>query len=470
MIQRPGSYMSSEYAKQLGAKLRAIRPPAGPFPPRSRGEVAGTLEGGRGRVVRARRPRRHRAAPRRTRGFLQGFPCRSCCPAPLLAEPPSRRRSSSSTWSGWRPSRRGPLQRYAATMQFQRGDYNGKVLSIRQERPAHPRRHLQPVALGPHRQADRWACWTRTRAAPSPTTRAHPFGEFSRNVPPGWPEPCVPATLAAVGLGSQLIRRRRARSGTCCGPSGVLVHHLRARTDHRRRTAPGPVVEFPSARRAGPAASVRALGVPGTGPRVLDVLGSVPGGESACMASRGRREFDDGLASSRRSDGFRSFRRPSRPFTRTRATRPWRTPSPTAPPRRGPRRRGATTQITRRRRGAGCCGRRPGHPVQRPVDGVGRDELVDPLRLGGVALDQLHRVLADRRLPGVGPGVPDPVREDRQDVHAALVALEEDLEGALAGPCCGQPRLAVHPAEVVARAGVGVIFSPVVMKSGTWIW
>jgi hypothetical protein len=55
----------------------------------------------------------------------------------------------------------------------------------------------------------------------------------------------------------------------------------------------------------------------------------------------------------------------------------------------------------------------------------------------GVALDQLHRVLADRRLPGVGPGQPDPVGEDRQDVGAALVALEEDLEGALAGRVAG---------------------------------
>lgn len=27
----------------------------------------------------------------------------------------------------------GPLQRYAATIQSQRGDYNGKVLSIRQD-------------------------------------------------------------------------------------------------------------------------------------------------------------------------------------------------------------------------------------------------------------------------------------------------------------------------------------------------
>ena len=64
-------------------------------------------------------------------------------------------------------------------------------------------------------------------------------------------------------------------------------------------------------------------------------------------------------------------------------------------------------------------------------------QLVDPPRVLRVALDQLHRVLADRRLPVVGPGEPDPVREDRQDVGPALVGLEEDLEGALAGLVAG---------------------------------
>ena len=47
-----------------------------------------------------------------------------------------RHPSWSSTWSGW-PScpkdKAGPLARYVATIQSQRGDYNGRVLSIRQE-------------------------------------------------------------------------------------------------------------------------------------------------------------------------------------------------------------------------------------------------------------------------------------------------------------------------------------------------
>ena len=54
-----------------------------------------------------------------------------------------------------------------------------------------------------------------------------------------------------------------------------------------------------------------------------------------------------------------------------------------------------------------------------------------------VPLDQLHRVLGDRWLPGVGPRVPNPVREDRLHGRTALVGLEEDLEGALAGRVAG---------------------------------
>ncbi|CAL2060895.1 protein of unknown function [Streptomyces murinus] len=77
------------------------------------------------------------------------------------------------------------------------------------------------------------------------------------------------------------------------------------------------------------------------------------------------------------------------------------------------------------------------HPVERPPDRVLGDQFVDAPGVLGVALDQLHRVLADRRLPGVGPGQPNPVGEDRQDIGAALVTLEENLEGALAGRVAG---------------------------------
>ena len=54
--------------------------------------------------------------------------------------PSGRRRAAaaswSSTWSGCRSvpaEQAGPLARYAATIQAQRGDYNGRVLSIRQD-------------------------------------------------------------------------------------------------------------------------------------------------------------------------------------------------------------------------------------------------------------------------------------------------------------------------------------------------
>ncbi len=60
----------------------------------------------------------------------------SCCPTPRPARPPSRRRgwSSTSSGSGWCPPRR-PARWPATppTIQAQRGDYNGRVLSIRQD-------------------------------------------------------------------------------------------------------------------------------------------------------------------------------------------------------------------------------------------------------------------------------------------------------------------------------------------------
>ena len=73
------------------------------------------------------------------------------------------------------------------------------------------------------------------------------------------------------------------------------------------------------------------------------------------------------------------------------------------------------------------------HAVDLPVDGVGDDEVVDPVRVLRVPLDQLHREFADRRLAVVGPREPYPVREDRLHGRPALVGLEEDLEGTLTG-------------------------------------
>jgi hypothetical protein len=64
-------------------------------------------------------------------------------------------------------------------------------------------------------------------------------------------------------------------------------------------------------------------------------------------------------------------------------------------------------------------------------------DLVDAVRVLRVTLDEVHGVLGDRRLAVVGTGVPDPVREDRLHGRPALVGLEEDLEGPLAGLVTG---------------------------------
>src|SRR6201999_3181142 len=49
------------------------------------------------------------------------------------AEPPPKLVLDLERLSQVPPEKAGPLQRYAATIQSQRGDYNGKVLSIRQD-------------------------------------------------------------------------------------------------------------------------------------------------------------------------------------------------------------------------------------------------------------------------------------------------------------------------------------------------
>ena len=61
---------------------------------------------------------------------------RSCFPRAASRRDPSPPRRSSSTWnacSALPADKVGPLARYAAAIQSQRGDYNGKVLSIRAE-------------------------------------------------------------------------------------------------------------------------------------------------------------------------------------------------------------------------------------------------------------------------------------------------------------------------------------------------
>src|SRR5688500_11018333 len=104
--------MSSEYAKQLGAKLRAIRTQQGL-------SLHGVEEKSQGRwkaVVVGSYERGDRAVT-----------------VQRLAEPPPKLVLDLERLATVPAEKAGPLQRYAATIQSQRGDYNGKVLSIRQD-------------------------------------------------------------------------------------------------------------------------------------------------------------------------------------------------------------------------------------------------------------------------------------------------------------------------------------------------
>ncbi|GMA85115.1 hypothetical protein GCM10025868_03650 [Angustibacter aerolatus] len=83
------------------------------------------------------------------------------------------------------------------------------------------------------------------------------------------------------------------------------------------------------------------------------------------------------------------------------------------------------------------------HPLERPALGVGGDELVEPLALGDDALDEHDGVVVDRRV-----GLRQPVGEHRHGRDAALVGLEEDVDGALArlrAGCHGVPVRLTRP-------------------------
>ncbi len=128
----------SEYAQALGAKLRDPDA-AGAVPARRGAEVEGALEGGRRRLLRARRPRRDRAVTAQRLLELAAFyrvpvtellphaeqqPSASAAP-PVVLDLEQLHAAS--------PEQRTPLARYAAAIQRQRGDYNGRVLSLRAE-------------------------------------------------------------------------------------------------------------------------------------------------------------------------------------------------------------------------------------------------------------------------------------------------------------------------------------------------
>lgn len=125
----------SDYAKALGARLRAIRTQQGL-------SLHGVQEKSRGRwkaVVVGSYERGDRAVTVQRLSALADFygvPVNELLPEgqPAAAsEPASRIIIDLEQLSSVPADKAAPLARYAAAIQSQRGDYNGRVLSIRQE-------------------------------------------------------------------------------------------------------------------------------------------------------------------------------------------------------------------------------------------------------------------------------------------------------------------------------------------------
>jgi len=127
--------MATEYARALGGRLRAIRTQQGL-------SLHGGEEKSEGRwkaVVVGSYERGDRAVTVQRLAELADFyavPVSELLPdsAPSgAAEPPPRLIIDLEKLQVVPAERAGPLARYAATIQAQRGDYNGRVLSIRQD-------------------------------------------------------------------------------------------------------------------------------------------------------------------------------------------------------------------------------------------------------------------------------------------------------------------------------------------------
>ena len=125
----------SDYAKALGARLRAIRTQQGL-------SLHGVEEKSRGRwkaVVVGSYERGDRAVTVQRLAELAEFysvPIHELLPDAILAtatEPAARIVIDLEQLSHVPADQAAPLARYAATIQSQRGDYNGRVLSIRHE-------------------------------------------------------------------------------------------------------------------------------------------------------------------------------------------------------------------------------------------------------------------------------------------------------------------------------------------------
>jgi transcriptional regulator with XRE-family HTH domain len=127
--------MATEYARALGGRLRAIRTQQGL-------SLHGVEEKSAGRwkaVVVGSYERGDRAVTVQRLAELADFyavPVSELLPdsAPMgAAEPPPRLIIDLEKLQVVPAEKAGPLARYAATIQAQRGDYNGRVLSIRQD-------------------------------------------------------------------------------------------------------------------------------------------------------------------------------------------------------------------------------------------------------------------------------------------------------------------------------------------------
>jgi len=127
--------MSTDYARSLGARLRAIRTQQGL-------SLHGVEERSQGRwkaVVVGSYERGDRAVTVQRLAELADFygvPVSALLPdagTGSVVEAPPRLVIDLERLGSVPAERAGPLARYASTIQSQRGDYNGKVLSIRQD-------------------------------------------------------------------------------------------------------------------------------------------------------------------------------------------------------------------------------------------------------------------------------------------------------------------------------------------------
>jgi transcriptional regulator with XRE-family HTH domain len=127
--------MSNEYAKALGAKLRAVRNQQG----LSLQGVEAKSQGAWKAVVVGSYERGDRAVTVQRLAELAefyGVPMAELLPEPAstaISEPPPKLVIDLERLGQVPADKAGPLARYVAAIQAQRGDYNGRILSIRQD-------------------------------------------------------------------------------------------------------------------------------------------------------------------------------------------------------------------------------------------------------------------------------------------------------------------------------------------------